>query len=178
MSLLVKFTSPQEFYDWYDANRAELLAFKEAHDSSIGLGSHFYSVDNLRLAAFKPNWRFSQLKPLNLLYWNQFGDDYPANQKEDVFQEDEIYIVANSGPTSFENRKNKWWVIYIPIPLYKVNNSTSNPFQKEAWWYYKEDEPEPNFSAAPDLEWITGFIKYGGEPPRRRLTFNYPIGGI
>tara|TARA_R110000751_G_scaffold79521_2_gene160261 strand:- start:294 stop:536 length:243 start_codon:yes stop_codon:yes gene_type:complete len=79
---------------------------------------------------------------------------------------------------SFENRKDKWWVIYIPIPLYKVRNSVSNPFQKEAWWYYKEDETELNSSAAPDLEWISGFIKYGGEPPRRRLTFNYPIGGI
>jgi hypothetical protein len=169
---MVKFVSHQEWYDWYVANLAELLAFKEAHDSSQGLGSYFYSSDRVGL---------NPLTPINKIYyrekhryWSQFSDDYPANQKEDVFQEDEIYIVTND---HFEDRENKWWVIYIPIPPYKVNNSVSNPFQKEAWWC--NNLISQKVSVTPDLEWISGFIKYEGEPPYRGARFlNYPEGGI
>jgi hypothetical protein len=167
---LVKFTSPIEFYDWYDANRAEILAFKEAHDSSIGLGNYVYSSDRIGQEPLPPRgpWREKHK------YWSHF--DRGDAQKEVVLQEDEIYIVANVGYWS--KRRQQWWVIYIPIPLYKVNNSISTPFRKEAWWYYREDDIGFGAEVAPDLKWISGFIKYGGESPRRRLTFNYPIGGI
>ena len=51
---MVKFTSPQEFYDWYDANRAELLAFHSSYASSMGLGSYFYSSDRIGLDPIPP----------------------------------------------------------------------------------------------------------------------------
>ena len=43
---MAKFTNPREFYQWYDANRAELLAFKEAHDSGVGVASYVYTPTN------------------------------------------------------------------------------------------------------------------------------------
>ena len=85
---MVKFTSPLEFYDWYDANREELLAFKEAHDSSVGLSSYVYTPTNPTIP-IPPGgpWRSKHR------YWSHFVKEYPLNKREDVFEEDEIYIV-------------------------------------------------------------------------------------
>ena len=58
-----------------------------------------------------------------------------------------------------------------------MNVNPRNPFQKEAWWYYRDGEIEPQLAATPDLEWISGFIKYGEFPIANRFL-NYPEGGI
>lgn len=173
MNSIVKFTSPQEFYDWYNANRAELLAFQSSYASSMGLGSYFYSSDRIGLDPIPP------LGPRRerFRYWSQFSDNYPPDKKQEVMEEDEIYIVSNMN--GFTLRNLKWWVIYIPNSLYKVNHSISSPFEKEAWWYYRQGETEMNSNATPDLHWISGFIKYDGETPYRGARFlNYPEGGI
>jgi len=168
---MVKFTSPQEFYDWYNANRAELLAF---HDAHVG-DEDYFRIDH-------PDWN-----PLNddefvggeyKKLWSKFTDEYPVDKKQEVMEEDEIYIVSNLN--GFRLRRERWWVIYIPNSLYKVNHSISNPFEKEAWWYYRQGESEhEGHIATPDLEWISGFIKYEGETPYRgSRCLNYPEGGI
>tara|TARA_R110001592_G_scaffold62450_5_gene191191 strand:- start:2531 stop:3049 length:519 start_codon:yes stop_codon:yes gene_type:complete len=172
---MVKFTSPQEFYDWYNANRAELLAFHSSYASSMGLGSYFYSGDLL------PHHQLHPIPPIYSTpkhrYWSQFSDDYPPDKKQEVMEEDEIYIVSNVN--GFTLRNSKWWVIYIPNSLYKVNHSISAPFEKEAWWYYRQGETEMNSNATPDLHWISGFIKYDGETPYLGARcLNYPEGGI
>jgi len=170
VSSIVKFTNPREFYQWYDANRKELLAFKEDHDSSKVLGSYVYTPTN-QTTPIPPGgpWRNQHR------YWNHIVKEYPANKREDLFEEDEIYIVTNL--PNFRNRNSMWWVIYIPTSLYKVNVNPRNPFQKEAWWYFREEEIEPQLAATPDLEWISGFIKYDEFPLANRFL-NYPEGGI
>jgi hypothetical protein len=166
---MVKFTSPLEFYEWYDANREELLAFKEAHDSSVGLSSYVYTPTN-PTTPIPPGgpWRNKHR------YWSHFVKEYPLGKREDVFEEDEIYLVSNLG--GWSKRNQKYWVIYIPISLYKVQHDIRNPFQKEAWWYYGVKESIPNEIATPDLEWISGFIKYGEFPVVNRFL-NYPQRG-
>ena len=165
---MVKFASPLEFYDWYDANREELLAFKESHDSSRGIGSYFYSSGRIGRKPIPPGGPGTHKHK----YWHTFSDEYPTRKKEDVFEEDTIYIVSNSHQSRFK----KWWVIYIPIPLYKQTHSIENPFQKEAWWYYRDGEKVPNSIASPDLEWVSSFIKYEGIVPLGFQTLNYPRG--
>ena len=172
MSSIVKFTSPQEFYDWYNANRAELLAF---HKSTT---NHRHYHNYYRIS---PVVELENLTSLLYLQskdklWSRFSDDYPLDKKQEVMEEDEIYIVSNLN--GFDIRNRKWWVIYIPNSLYKVNHSISSPFEKEAWWYYRQAESEVNNTIA-DLDWISGFIKYEGETPYRGTRFlNYPEGGI
>ena len=165
---MVKFTSPLEFYDWYDANREELLAFKEAHDSGVGVSSYVYTPTN-PITPIPPGGPGRNKHR----FWHYFVKEYPLDKREDVFEEDEIYIVTNL--PNFSQRKQKWWVIYIPISLYKVHHDISNPFQKEAWWYYGVGESMPNEVPTPDLEWISGFIKYGEFPVLNRFL-NYPRG--
>jgi len=167
---MVKFTSPQEFYDWYNANRAELLA---CHSAFVG-EEDYYIIDVHDLIWSKARGYVVDNKDKKL--WSKFGDDYPVDEKQEVMEEDEIYIVSNVN--GFRLRNEKWWVIYIPNSLYKVNHSISNPFEKEAWWYYRQGESEMNSIATPDLEWISGFIKYEGETPYRgSRCLNYPEGG-
>ena len=166
MSSIVKFTNPREFYQWYDANREELLAFKEAHDSSVGLSSYVYTPTNPTTHQYLQE----VLERDKHRYWSHFVKEYPLDKREDVFEEDEIYIVTNL--PSFTQRKQKWWVIYIPTPLYKVNVNSRIRFKKEAWWYYRDGEIEPQLAATHDLEWISGFIKYGEFPVVNRFL-NY-----
>lgn len=168
MNSIVKFTSPQEFYDWYNANRAELLAFHDAHAvTDEGYWRDYFRID-------KPTQDISWSKDE---LWSRFTDEYPVDKKQEVMEEDEIYIVSNLN--GFYLRDRKWWVIYIPNSLYKVNHSISAPFEKEAWWYYRQGETEMNSNATHDLHWISGFIKYDGETPYRGARcLNYPDGGI
>ena len=126
---MVKFTSPQEFYDWYNENRAELLAF---HDAHVGDDEGYYK-DYFRIG--------EQIQDLDISWskdklWSKFTNEYPVDKKQEVMEEDEIYIVSNLN--GFDLRNRKWWVIYIPNSLYKVNHSISAPFEKEAWWYYRQ----------------------------------------
>jgi hypothetical protein len=162
---MVKFTSPQEFYDWYNANRAELLAFHSAHKQAR---HKTLFIEAKELDKYEAKDR----------YWTHFSPNFPVDKKQEVMEEDEIYIVSNVN--GFRLRNEKWWVIYIPNSLYKVNHSISNPFEKEAWWYYRQGESEhEGHIATPDLEWISGFIKYEGETPYRgSRCLNYPEGGI
>ncbi len=166
---MVKFTSPQEFYDWYNANRAELLAFHSAHvGDDEGYHRDYFVFSNP--TATDTSWSKEKL-------WSRFSDNYPPDKKQEVMEEDEIYIVSNVN--GFTLRNSKWWVIYIPNSLYKVNHSISAPFEKEAWWYYRQGETEMNSNATPDLHWISGFIKYDGETPYLGARcLNYPEGGI
>tara|TARA_A100001391_G_scaffold193571_2_gene169017 strand:- start:77 stop:589 length:513 start_codon:yes stop_codon:yes gene_type:complete len=170
VSSIVKFTNPREFYQWYDANRKELLAFKEDHDSSKGLGSYVYTPTN-PLTPIPPGGPGRNKHR----YWNHIVKEYPLDKREDLFEEDEIYLVTNL--PNFSKRNSMWWVIYIPTSLYKVNVNPRNPFQKEAWWYFRDGEIEPQLAATPDLEWISGFIKYDEFPVANRFL-NYPEGGI
>jgi len=177
---MVKFTSPQEFYDWYNANRAELLEF-HYKQLAQGDGVDFWWNDEDYYIIDHPDWDgvLAQWREANKYkkLWSRFSDDYPVDEKQEVMEEDEIYIVSNLN--GFRLRNRKWWVIYIPNSLYKVNHSISNPFEKEAWWYYRQGETEMNSNATPDLHWISGFIKYEGETPYRGTRFlNYPEGGI
>jgi len=153
---MVKFTSPQEFYDWYDANRTEIKSFKEQYDESIRPWSQSSFLNN------KLTW--TRITAHERVIFKQI--------QQKLLKEDELYIVTNA--SNWHNRKTKWWIIYIPIPLYKQSANISDPFAKEAWWYSKENDIQES-SLPSDLSWIVGFIHY--TPLITMLqSLNYPRG--
>jgi len=172
---MVKFVSPEEWYDWYDANREEIKEFKrQSMSASKNLGSYWHTSNPSEILLPVTLW-----KNPNKKFWHVFSPDYSSSKKEEIFKEDEIYIVTS---TESHTSDNDWWIIYIPIPLYKTSIDISQPFKKECWWFYKDDEKLDKFSNAELLysttfEWIKSFIEYK-EYTNTTISLNYPRGGV
>jgi hypothetical protein len=169
---MVKFVSPKEWYDWYDANREEIKEFKRQYDVSTNLGSYWHTSNPSEILLPVTLW-----KNPNKKFWHVFSPDYPSSKKEEIFKEDEIYIVTSMEPHTSD--LYDWWIIYIPIPLYKTNTNISQPFKKECWWFYKADEKWDKFSPFlfTSFEWIKSFIEYK-EYTDTTISLNYPRGGV